>query len=79
MTFLTSLGYKIKGWMMFVGGVAAAIFYVFLKGRSAGVAAERAKVEKEHERIQNKWNEIDNRPVGFDDAVDGLRKRSARR
>ena len=79
MTFLLYLGSKLKGWIALAGGIVVTAAFIFLKGRSAGVASERAKVKKEHERIQNKWNEIDNRPVDFDDAIGGLRRRSTRR
>lgn len=67
---------RLKGYLLGVAGIFAAIAYVYAKGRNAGRDAADAQAEKKLKKVQEKWDEIDARPADFDAAIDRLRDRS---
>lgn len=56
--------------------IATVLGAVFLKGRSAGKAAEREKQEAAVKKVEQRWDATDRAPLDFDDAVGRLRDRA---
>lgn len=67
-----------KKWLVVAGAILSVLGYAWLKGRAAGKAAEREKVEKATKKIEGQWNEVDRSDPDLDAALDGLRHRSGR-
>ncbi len=66
-----------KKYLAIFGVVATVLGAVFLKGRSAGKAAEKAQREAAVAHIERQWDAIDRAPGVADAAFDSLRRRNS--
>lgn len=55
-----------------IGAVLLAVSYIYLKGRSAGVNAEREKLRTATKRVRDLHNEIDRRDMTLEEAIKRL-------
>lgn len=70
---------KVQGWAAWLGIIAFAIGVAFIKGRKAGIEHIEAEQGRRRDALQAKYDEIDSRGLGVDDAYSRLRKRSSDR
>ncbi len=75
---LTRIIGPFKAYILAAGAAVAAVGYIYLKGRSAGTAAQKAKLERATKKIETQWHEVDRSDVDFDAALDGLRRKADR-
>lgn len=75
-SFLLSLAWKLKGYIMVGLAVLAAGAYIIAGQRRAAKDKVTTAIAKERESLQRKYDEIDNRRPDFDSSIGRLRKRS---
>lgn len=66
---------KFKGWLALIGAVIVAMLYAYAKGRRGGIVDAHTETQKQTQKVQDKWSEIDNRKPDLDAALDKLRSR----
>ena len=66
---------KFKGWLALLGAGLVAVLYAYAKGRRGGITDAHVETQKQTQKVQDKWSEIDNRKPDLDAALGKLRKR----
>lgn len=67
---------KIKAAAVALVGIAIAIGIAFIKGRRAGLAYMEAEQQRKRDVLQQRYDEIDGRPLDPGSAYDRLRDRA---
>lgn len=67
---------KVKAFLAAAGTVIVALLFAFLKGKRAGKDAAAISTQRETQKINDRFHEIDNKPIDFGSAVERLRERS---
>lgn len=70
---------RIAPYALGLGAFLAVLGSVFLKGRKAGKVAVAEQIRKQNEKLETKFDEIDNRRPDLDASLERLRDRARRR
>ena len=78
MVIFTWLWARIAPYALGLGAFLAVLGTVFLRGRNAGTAALTEQIRKHNEKLETKFDEIDNRRPDLDASLERLRDRARR-
>lgn len=70
---------KVKAFLAAAGALIVAVFVAFMKGRKSGKETASASIQKETQKVEQKFQKIDAAPTDFDGAIGNLRRRGAKK